>query len=110
MISFSSKSLSYSQARRHERLPADFLVHLRDESLRLSDRALDISEAGLGVETQRPLPPMTLISIHLETEQPIDVLGRVMWSAGGKMGIRFEQADPRVTELVDKLRQTYQRI
>lgn len=105
-----SQQYSYTQARRHERLPADLLVHVRDESLRLSDRVHDISEAGIGVDTPRPLAPMTLVSLRIETEEPIDVLGRVMWAHDKKMGIRFEQMDPRVTELVSKLRANYQRI
>jgi hypothetical protein len=105
-----SRQYTYTQARRHERLPANFLVQVRDETLRLSDRAHDISEAGIGLDTPRPLLPMTLVSLRIETEEPIDVLGRVMWANGRKMGIRFEQADPRVTSLVSKLRANYQRI
>jgi hypothetical protein len=105
-----SRQYSYSQARRHERLPADFAVHVRDETLRVSDRIHDISEAGVGIDTVRPLAPMTLVSLRIETDEPIDVLGRVMWAHDKKMGIRFEQADARVTTLVSKLRQNYQRI
>ncbi|MFT3709207.1 MAG: PilZ domain-containing protein [Archangium sp.] len=105
-----SRQYSYSQARRHERLPADLTVFVRDETLRLSDHIHDISEAGIGVDTPRPLAPMTLVSLRIECDEPIDVLGRVMWSGEKKMGIRFEQMDPRVTMLVSKLRQNYQRI
>jgi hypothetical protein len=108
----SNKSYSYSQARRHERLPADFEVHVRDDSLRVGDRCADISEAGIGVATPRPLPPMTLVSlrIHADAGEDIDVLGRVMWTAPNRMGVRFEQADQRVTDLVARLRSNYQRI
>lgn len=105
-----SQQYSYSQARRHERLPADLPVQVRDESLRLSDRVHDISEAGLGIDTPRPLAPMTLVSLRIGADEPIDVLGRVMWARDKKMGVRFEQADSRVTDLVSKLRANYQRI
>lgn len=108
-----TRSFNYSQARRHERLPADFPVHVRDEVLRLSDRCADISESGVGLETTQPIAPMTLVSLRLELGHDfaaIDVLGRVMWHAGNRMGVRFEQFDPRVTDLVAKLRQNYQRI
>lgn len=107
----SNKSYSYSQARRHERLPADFVVHVRDNSLRVGDRCADISEAGIGVETPRPLAPMTLVSLRInDAGEEIDVLGRVMWTAPNRMGVRFEQADQRVTDLVARLRSNYQRI
>lgn len=108
-----SKSLRYSQARRFTRLPADFAVHVRSDELRVNDRANDLSEAGIGVVTARPLSPMTLISLRLELPhmpEPVDVLGRVMWATPHKMGIRFEKPDPRVTEVVERLRQTYDRI
>lgn len=106
----STTPYSYSQARRHERMPADFVVHVRDESLRVGDRCSDISEAGIGVETPRPLPPMTLVSLRIDAGEEIDVLGRVMWTAPNRMGVRFEQADQRVTDLVARLRSNYQRI
>ncbi len=106
----SNKSYSYSQARRHERMPADFAVQVRDDSLRVGDRCADISEAGVGVETLRPLPPMALVSLRIHAGEDIDVLGRVMWTAPNRMGVRFEQADQRVTDLVARLRSNYQRI
>ncbi len=110
---FVAKPHRYTQARRYTRLPADFPVHVLADELRVNDRALDISEAGIGVRTDRPLAPMALVSLRLEvpTEpQPIDLLGRVMWATPRHMGIRFEQTDPRLGDVLFKLRQTYARI
>jgi len=109
---YKSKSLRYTQARCHERLPTDFPVHVRTEELRVNDRATDLSEAGMKVHTARPLTPMTLVSLRLELphDEPVDVLGRVMWSGQHMMGIRFERTDPRVSDAVARLRTSYERI
>lgn len=110
---FTSKSHHYTQARRFSRLPADFVVHVQSDELRVNDRANDISEAGIGVITPRPLPPMSLVSMRLELPhgaEPVELLGRVMWATEHKMGIRFEQTDPRITDVVDRLRHDFERI
>jgi PilZ domain len=104
---------SYSQARRHDRFPVDFLVSLRWPGMRLADRALDLSEGGLCVQTAQPLHPMTLISMRLEvppSEAPIDLLGRVMWTRDDTMGIRFESSDPRLFDAIGKMRQDFDRL
>ena len=108
-----SKSHRYSQARRFTRLPTDFVVHVRSDELRVNDRANDISEAGIGVLTPRPLAPMTLVSMRLELPhcvEAVEMLGRVMWATDHMMGIRFEQTDPRVSDLVYRIRQEFERI
>lgn len=110
---FVSKSHRYSQARRFSRIPADFPVHLASAELRVNDRVNDISEAGIGVLTARPLPAMTLITMRLDLPhgaEPVEITGRVMWAGEHKMGIRFEHPDPRVTDVVVKIRQDYERI
>lgn len=110
---YASKPHHYTQARSFSRLPADFSVHVRSEELRLSDRANDISEAGIGVVTPRPLPPMSLVTLRLDLphgSEPVEMLGRVMWVNGHMMGIRFEQTDPRVSDVVWRIRQDYERI
>lgn len=109
---FTSKQQSYSQARRHSRLPADFPVLVRSTELRVDDRVTDVSEAGIGIATHRPLSPMQLVSMRLRLPQDgelVEVLGRVMWATDQRMGIRFEQADTRVTDAVSRLRQSYER-
>ena len=109
---FVSKAHSYSQARRFSRLPTDFVVHVRSDELRINDRANDISEAGIGVITPRPLPPMSLVSMRLELPhgEEVEMLGRVMWASQHMMGIRFEQTDPRVSDVVNRIRQGFERI
>lgn len=103
----------YSQARRHPRVPTAFPVFVRDDAFRLSDQARDLSEVGIGVETDRPLPPMTLVTLHLEVPhapEPVDVLGRVMWSNRRAMGIRFEHTSAALVDAVDRLRREFQAI
>ena len=103
---------TYSQARRHERLPVDFSVSLRWPSLRLADRAFDLSEGGLGVKTAEPLEPMTLVSMHLDLPRSagVDLLGRVMWSRADSMGLRFESSDPRLFDSLQRLRADFARL
>jgi hypothetical protein len=79
----------------------------------MADRAVDLSEGGLGVETTEPLEPMTLVSLRLELPHarvPVDVLGRVMWNRPGVMGIRFESSDSRVFDSINRMRQDIERI
>ena len=97
---------SYSQARRFSRVPATFPVFIRSDELRMADQALDLSEGGMRVETDTPLPSMSLVALHLELPrgESVDVIGRVMWALRGSMGIRFEQRDPLLLEMVDRLR------
>jgi len=98
---------SYSQRRRHTRVPANFAVHVRTTGLRMADQARDISESGVGVATEKPLAPMTLVTLQLELPHnhgAVDVLGRVMWRTDDAMGLRFEQPDPQVLQLVERLR------
>lgn len=110
---FVAKSHRYTQARRFTRLPADFPVQVVADELRVSDRAHDLSEAGIGVRTPRPLLPMSLVTLRLDVPQssePIELLGRVMWADKKLMGIRFEQTDPRLRDVLFRLRQNYTRI
>lgn len=79
----------------------------------MADRAVDLSEGGLGVETTEPLEPMTLVSLRLELPHlagPVDVLGRVMWTKPGAMGIRFESSDARVFDSLSRMRRDIERI
>lgn len=110
---FMSKSLHYTQARGFSRVPADFPVQVITDELRVNDRANDISESGIGVRTLRPLPPMALVSLRMEvphTQAPIELLGRVMWASGKKMGIRFEQSSPQLSDALNQLRRDFTRL
>jgi hypothetical protein len=111
---FVNRRPGYTQARSHARVPATFPVRVVSTStLRLADEARDISEAGVGVVTQSPLSPMTLVPLQLElpsTSEPIEVLGRVMWSTPSAMGLRFEQPDERLHAGVARLRAALERL
>ncbi|MBS1151707.1 MAG: PilZ domain [Myxococcaceae bacterium] len=104
---------SYSQARCHERYPAQFPVLVKCGEYRLFDEVRDVSEGGIGVATLHPMPPMSLVKVRLEApheREPIEVMGRVMWSKPGAMGIRFEQSDVRLFGAVDRIAKDLQRI
>lgn len=104
---------SYSQARRHPRFPADFLVKVRSSDQRLADRVRNLSEGGIAIDTRAPLAPMTLVQLTLEIPsepKPIDLVGRVMWATDAAMGVRFEQSDSRVLECVDHLSREAERL
>lgn len=111
--SFTGRQHASTHARRHDRMPVDFAVTLRWPGLRMADRAVDLSEGGLAVETSEPLDAMTLVSLRLELpylQQPVDVLGRVVWTGPSLMGIRFESSDSRVFDSLHRLRQDIARI
>ena len=104
---------SYTQARSYNRYPAQFPVLVKSNEYRLYDEVRDLSEGGIGVITQQPMPAMTLVKVVLEAPHevtPIEVVGRVMWSRPGAMGIRFEQSDSRVFAVVDRIAKDLQRL
>ncbi len=104
---------SYSQARRHPRFAADFLVKVRSSDQRLADRVRNLSEGGIAIETRSPLSPMTLVNLSLELPNepgPIDLVGRVMWATDDAMGVRFESGDSRIVECVDQLARGAERL
>ncbi len=108
-----SKRPGYTQARRHNRVPASFPVRVVSSSPRLADEARDVSEGGIGVATTSPLTPMSLVSVRLElptATEPIEVLCRVMWATETAMGIRFEQPDVRLTDAIERLRAAMERL
>ncbi|MCU0701888.1 MAG: PilZ domain-containing protein [Myxococcaceae bacterium] len=109
-----NKRPGYTQARSHTRVPASFPVRVVNAAaLRLADEARDVSEAGVGVSTSSPLPPMTLVPLRLDlptSTEPIEVLGRVMWSTSSAMGLRFEQPDERIHTGVARLRAALERL
>ncbi|MEW6434550.1 MAG: PilZ domain-containing protein [Myxococcota bacterium] len=109
---FVVKGARYSQERRHPRVPVDFPVRLQTNGFRVSDRARDVSECGVGLSTTAPLPVMSLVTVRLEVphDGPIDLLGRVMWATKDAMGVRFEQTDARLSDSVNRLRTGFERI
>jgi hypothetical protein len=107
------RKFTYTQARCFNRYPAQFPVLVKSTEYRLYDEVRDVSEGGVGVATTQPMPPMTLVTLVLEAphqSEPIEVMGRVMWSKPGAMGIRFEQSDSRLFAAVDRIAKDLQRL
>ena len=108
-----ARMYSYTQARCFNRYPAKFPVLVKSTEYRLYDEVRDVSEGGIGIATMHPMPPMTLVKIVLEVpheREPIELMGRVMWSMPGAMGIRFEQSDSRLFAAVDRIAKDLQRL
>lgn len=106
---FFSKAYRYSQARKAPRLQAEFVVEVLDGRPHV-DRASDLSASGIGIRTTRPLRVMSLVMLRLrlpDGSPPLEVLGRVMWATGEGMGLRFEQAEPRITAFVNRAHRTH---
>ncbi len=107
------RKFSYTQARSFSRYPAQFPVLVKSTEYRLYDEVRDLSEGGIGVATRHPMPAMTLVKVVLEAPHetdPIELMGRVMWSKPGAMGIRFEQGDSRLFAAVDRIAKDLQRL
>lgn len=104
---------SYSQARRHPRFPAQLSCRVKTDEFRVHDEVLNLSEGGLGLKTKHPFPAMALVCLELElpTErEPVEVVGRVMWSTRDSMGVRFERPDTRLISYVERVARDLDRI
>lgn len=93
-------------ARRHSRVPVCMHLSVRATDHWSSDVARDLSISGIGVDTEVPLRPDTLVSMTFELplgKGSVAVLGRVVWSGGRAMGIRFIEGHDEVEETVNRL-------
>ena len=55
----------------------------------------NLSEGGLGLETAKPLNPDFLLKVNfeLQSDQAMEVYGKVVWSRQNHCGIRFMYTD-----------------
>lgn len=107
------QNYSYTQARRHERLPASWHVLVKSQDYRPWDELSNLSEGGLAITTTRPVAPMTIVELLLAVpheREPIPLVGRVMWIHNGVMGVRLERPDVRLNQAVDRLAKDLQRL
>ncbi len=98
--------------RRHSRIPVSLEVQVRATYRRETDQVRDISEGGIGVDTVSPLEQDLLVSLRLDLPthlKPLDVLGRVVWTDDGSMGIRFVDPDPELYRALARLRREVER-
>ncbi|MCB0307830.1 MAG: TIGR02266 family protein [Bdellovibrionales bacterium] len=92
-----------AEKRKHRRVPVKFKVDWKSEGTFLFEKATNISEHGIFIETQEPMPPGTMIDLQFtipDKPKKIVVLGKVAWvnpvratsdsNYNPGMGIRFE--------------------
>lgn len=106
-------TMEASNSRRYQRLPADVRVFTRGTWVPFAEDARDVSEGGLGIVTQRPLPvgARALFALSLpHSDQVIELKGTVVWSTRGAMGISFEHQHPLLSGYVGKLRKVAESI
>lgn len=83
------------------------VVELLTVRVRTPDRVFDVSEGGLGVISQDPLPAGTLVLavIALPGERRThDVIVRVAWVDGSAMGLEFLVPDDALVASIRRLR------
>ena len=83
------------------------VVELLTLERREPERAFDISEGGLGVLSQDPLPAGTLVLAVLalpREKKTFDVIVRVAWVDGPAMGLEFLLPDDALVEAITRLR------
>jgi hypothetical protein len=98
------RAMAYTQARKHIRRQADFSVRFSGSGYQRQLQVLNVSAGGIGLLTDEPPHPMTLVELTVELpEGPVDALARVMWVEGNSVGMRFERVDPRLLTAVEGL-------
>lgn len=89
-------------------LPLPFgVVELLTRAPRRPERAFDISEGGLGVLSQDPLPVGTLVLAVVglpDDGRTHDVIVRVAWVEGQAMGLEFLLPDDALVGAITRLR------
>lgn len=100
-------SHSFQKRSRISMLGAAGVVELLTIRERKPDRVFDVSEGGLGVISQDPLPAGTLVLavIALPGEKRThDVIVRVAWLEGNAMGLEFLLPDDELVASIRRLR------
>jgi type IV pilus assembly protein PilZ len=105
------------EKRRSTRAPLVVRVDYSTVEALFSEFTTNINEGGLFIETERPAPIGTVVSLQFRlpgSEEPIKVDGRVVWTSAERpndvpgMGIEFEGLDhdarARINALVRGLR------
>ncbi len=98
---------SFSRRSRISMLGAAGVVELLTVRERKAERVFDLSEGGLGVLSQDPLPAGTLVLavVALPGERRThDVIVRVAWVDGAAMGLEFLLPDDVLLAAIRRLR------
>jgi type IV pilus assembly protein PilZ len=105
-----------SDRRHHERLETRIQVDYRSGETFLFSYIQNISEMGIFIRSNEPLPVGTQLDLrfHPDGEEPLELAGEVVWvnpirpigeNINPGMGVRFESLTPEARErLVDLVR------
>jgi len=80
-------------------------VELHVEGTRRLAQGRDLSASGIGLELRgHPLGAETRVTCEFALpgiSLPLELDGAVAWSAGTRLGVRFDEIDPGLAELLD---------
>ena len=96
------------ELRRHNRAVVDVPVEFvgKGSTERIAGRAKDISLGGMFVETDKPLPFSSEVTVHVtlpSQKAPFALPGVVRWNRNGGMGIQFGLIGARETHAITEL-------
>ena len=91
--------------REKPRTPFDGWVEISADGQRRLATARDLSPAGIGIEVPgEPLAPDAALVCEFALpgiSLPLALDGHVAWVAGSRLGIRFDEVDPGLAELLE---------
>ena len=91
--------------RKNARTPFDGWVEISVGVERRLASARDVSPAGIGIELPgAPLAPDSALVCEFALpgiSLPLALGGRIAWAAGSRLGVRFEDVDPGLAELLE---------
>ena len=79
------------------------IYEVQNESFEV--HAYDVSEGGVGFETNRPMSPDFLVKMNFELsqDQPVEVYGKIVWAQSNRCGVRFMHMDYSLRKMVRSL-------
>jgi hypothetical protein len=91
--------------REKPRTPFEGWVEISAEGQRRLATARDLSPAGIGIELPgAPLSPAAALVCEFALpgiSLPLALDGHVAWVAGSRLGVRFDDVDPGLAELLE---------
>jgi hypothetical protein len=80
-------------------------VELHVDGARRLASGRDLSATGIGLELAgEPVAPLSRVTCEFALpgiSLPLELEGAVAWSKGSRLGVRFDEVDPGLAELLD---------
>jgi hypothetical protein len=94
-----------AQQRANPRTSFGGWVELHVDGARRLAAGRDLSARGIGLElTGDPIPALARVTCEFALpgiSLPLELEGSVAWSQGSRLGVRFDEVDPGLAELLD---------